>query len=232
MPTAPALVGKLAEFAAGRRAEVLAVDHVAPGCLELTLRADPPPGGWQPGHEVQFRVTRTKGRRYTVRAAGPTNPEHIAILAAADANGPGTRWLSRLRVGETVTAIAGRHRPLRGSGARRLYLGDGSALGTIDACARDADSIGVIETRPDAVAELSRTWPRFLFLAATDTPGGAALAWLTGAEPAVFGRVDGAVLLGHAQTIPRQRRILLDRALFPRQAIAVRPYWADGKEGL
>jgi NADPH-dependent ferric siderophore reductase len=232
MPTAPALVGKLAEFTAGRRADVLTADHVAPGHLELTLRADPPPGGWRPGHEVQFRVTRTKGRRYTVRAVGRTNPDHIQILIATEANGPGTAWLSRLRAGETITALAGRHRPLRGSGPRRLYLGDGSTLGTIDACVRDADSIGVIETRPDAVAELSRTWPRLLFLAATDTAGGAALAWLTGAGSAVFGRVDGAVLLGHAQTIQRERRFLLDRAVFPRQAVAVRPFWADGKEGL
>jgi NADPH-dependent ferric siderophore reductase len=232
VPTAPTLVGKLAELAVGRRAEVLAVEHVAPGYLELTLRADQPPGGWQPGHEVQFRVTATKGRRYTVRAVGPTDQEHIRILADTEANGPGTTWLGRLRAGDAVTTLAGRHRPLRGSGPRRLYLGDGSTLGTIDAYARDADSIGVIETRPDAVAELSRKWPRFLFLAATDTPGGAALVWLTGAEPAVLGRVDGVVLLGHARTIQRARQVLLDRASFPRRAVTVRPYWADGKEGL
>ncbi|MEV4643138.1 hypothetical protein AB0J80_37960 [Actinoplanes sp. NPDC049548] len=232
MPTAPALVGKLAELALGRRCGVVAVDHVAPGYLQLTLRADPPPGGWQSGHEVQFRVTATKGRRYTVRAVGQTDPDHIHILAVTDAHGPGTAWLSRLRAGETVIALAGRHRPLRGSGPRRLHLGDGSTLGTIDAYTSDTDSIAVIETRPDAVAALSGRWPRLLFLPATDTPGEAALAWLIGADPAAFGRADGAVILGHAQTIQRQRRILLDRALFPRQAITARAYWADGKEGL
>jgi NADPH-dependent ferric siderophore reductase len=40
------------------------------------------------------------------------------------------------------------------------------------------------------------------------------------------------VLLGHAQSIQRQRRALIDSAGLPRPAITVKAYWADGKEGL
>ena len=236
MPTAPALIGRLAELATGRRAEILTVDPVAPGYLELHLRADPPAGGWHPGHEVQFRVTPTEGRRYTVRAVGRSEPKHIHILAATEANGPGAVWLSRQRAGDATTILAGRHRPLRGIGPRRLYLGDGSALGTFDAYARDAENVVVIEARQVAVAALSARWPHFLFLPAGGTPGAATLTWLTEwlarTDVEVNSGTAGAVLLGHAQTIQHQRRLLLDSARFSRQAIVTRPYWADGRRGL
>jgi NADPH-dependent ferric siderophore reductase len=233
MPTAPAVIGNLAEAAIGRSAQVLAVGEPAPGFIELGLRAGPPPGGWQPGHEVQFRVTPTRGRRYTVCTVGDASPERISLLAATDANGPGTAWISRLRAGDAVTVLAGRHRPLRGTGPRRLYLGDSCTLATIDACARDRDdTTAVIEARPEAVASLAARWPRYLFLPATPTPGEATLTWLAHAGNDALRDLDGAVLLGHAQSIQRQRRALIDRAGLPRPAIAVRAYWADGKKGL
>ncbi|WP_410655036.1 hypothetical protein [Amycolatopsis sp. lyj-112] len=40
------------------------------------------------------------------------------------------------------------------------------------------------------------------------------------------------MLLGHAQSIQDQRRVLVDRRVLPRRAITTRPYWATGKEGL
>jgi NADPH-dependent ferric siderophore reductase len=221
MPTAPAILGNLAQAAIGRSARVLAVGEPAPGFIELGLRAGPPPGGWQPGHEVQFRVTPGKGRRYTVRSVGDASPEHISLLAATDANGPGTAWISRLRAGDPVTVLAGRHRPLRGTG-----------LATIDAYARDGKSAAVIEAQPEAVASLAARWPRYLFLPATPTPGEATLTWLTRSGSDALRDLEGAVLLGHAQSIQHQRRALIDSAGLPRPAITAKAYWADGKEGL
>ncbi|MEU2877669.1 hypothetical protein [Streptomyces sp. NPDC007070] len=234
MPRAPAVLGDLVESAMGRRAHLLDIGEPAPGFLELDMHAEPPPGGWHPGHEIQIRATPTQGRRYTVRTVGVTDPQRIGILVATEAEGPGTTWMRRLRVGSRTTVLAGRHRPLREHGTRLLYLGDGCALGTLDACAQGRDTpIVAVEVPADAVEPLADRWPRYRFLSAAEAPGDALRSWL---ERAVgndeLKNIDGAVLLGHAQSIQRQRRMLTDGLNLPRRAITTRPYWATGRAGL
>ncbi|RDG37198.1 SIP domain-containing protein [Streptomyces corynorhini] len=234
MPQAPAVIGNLVESALGRPARVLDVRRPAPGFIEWELHAAAPPGGWRPGHEVQFRVAPTLGRRYTVRTVGGPDLERIGILAATDASGPGTEWIRRLRAGDRMTLLAGRHRPLRETGTRRLYLGDGCALGTIDAYVQDgAGHVVAVEVPADSVAALAARRPRYHFLPATGAPGDALRSWLERAVgDDVFAELDGAVLLGHAQSLQQQRRALVDSRNLPRRAITTRPYWATGKEGL
>ncbi|MFI6341286.1 hypothetical protein [Streptomyces sp. NPDC050535] len=234
MPQAPAVIGNLVESALGRPAHVLDVRELAPGFIELELCAAAPPGGWHPGHEIQFRVAPTLGRRYTVRTVGGPDSEYIGILAATDAAGPGTAWIRRLRAGSRMTLLAGRHRPLRAGGTRRLYVGDGCALGTLDACAQGADApIVAVEVPADAVAALADRWPRYRFLPAREAPGDALQSWLERAlGGAEFADLDGALLLGHAQSVQRQRRALTDNGHLTRRAITTKPYWATGKEGL
>ncbi|MFS8203800.1 hypothetical protein ACLVWQ_34650 [Streptomyces sp. CWNU-52B] len=234
MPQAPAVIGDLVESALGRPAHVLDVREPAPGFVELELLAAAPPGGWQPGHEIQFRVTRTLGRRYTVRTVSGPDRARIGILAATGASGPGTAWIRGLRAGGRTTLLAGRYRPLREHGTRRLYLGDGCALGTIEACAQDGGAaIVAVEVPADAVATLTGRRPRYHFLPAGETPGDALQSWLERAlDEGGLAEVDGAVLLGHAQSVQRQRRALVERRNLPRRAVTTRPYWATGKEGL
>ncbi|WP_433217971.1 hypothetical protein ACQP00_11185 [Dactylosporangium sp. CS-047395] len=187
----------------------------APGFLELALRCAAPPGGWQPGHEVQFRVTPTQGRRYTVRTV---DGERIGLLIANAAGGPGSAFMRALRPGTETTVLTGRHRPMREPGTRRLYLGDGSALGTIDALAGPG-AVVVVAVGGDAVAPLARRFQGYHF---------GPHAW----REHLGDSFDGAVLLGHAQTVQVQRKALIEGGILPRRAVAVRAYWADGKTGL
>ncbi|WP_406147684.1 hypothetical protein [Streptomyces sp. NBC_01012] len=240
MPQAPAVIGKLVESALGRPAHVLGIREPAPGFIELELHAAAPPGGWHPGHEIQVRATPTLGRRYTVRTVGGPDSEHIGILAATAAAGPGTAWLRALRKGGRTTLLAGRHRPLRETGTRRLHLGDGCALGTLDAHAHaHAHTWGAgaplvaVEVPADAVAALAGRWPRYRFLPADGAPGDALQSWLERAiADGAFTDLDGALLLGHARSVQRQRSALIDSRILSRRAITTRPYWATGKEGL
>ncbi|MGX6446493.1 hypothetical protein ACVU7I_00275 [Patulibacter sp. S7RM1-6] len=234
MPKAPALVGKLAETLMGRRAHVLRTEHIASDFLEVEFRAEPPAGGWRPGHEVQVRATPTEGRRYSVRTVEA--PDRITILTVLHGDGPGTRWLQSLRPRAETTLLAGRYAPLRLTGARRLLIGDGSAFGTLDAYASvDAQAPTVVVEAPSAAVDwLRRRWPRYRFVPALpDDPGAMTQAWL---DEALRGDdlagVDGALLLGHAQSIQRQRRALVGAGLLDRRAITTRPYWATGKAGL
>ncbi|TDD87188.1 hypothetical protein E1293_08355 [Actinomadura darangshiensis] len=232
MPQAPTLIGKLAESLMGRRARVLDLGEPAPGFVEVELRAEAPPGGWRPGHEIQVRASATQGRRYTVRTVNGRDPERVTVLATTQAAGPGAHWIRGLRTGAWITVLTGRHRPLREHGTRRLCLGDGCALGTIDAYAR-TEHITAIEVSSEALRPLADRWPRHHFVAAEGAPGDALQSWLEQAsvEGGLAG-ADGALLLGHAQSIQRQRRTLVDGGILPRRAITTKPYWATGKQGL
>ncbi|WP_431036395.1 hypothetical protein ACQYWQ_20240 [Streptomyces sp. P6-2-1] len=233
MPTAPAALGRLVEGRIGRSARVTSVRAPAPGFLEVEMDAEAPPGGWHPGHEVQFRVTPTQGRRYTVRSVSGPDARRIGLLAATAADGPGTDFLRRLRPGDRTTVLAGRHRPLRERGARRLYTGDASALGTLDALAGGGSSpTVVVEVPARAAAWVAETRPAFHVLAAAPDPGAELLRRLERElREGAFTEVDGAVLLGHAGTVQRARRTLLAAGL-DRGACTVRAYWAEGKRGL
>ena len=235
MPQAPAFLGNLAQAALGRRARVLDVSAPAPGFRELQLAADAPPGGWHPGHEIQFRVTPTLGRRYTVRTVrNSPESERIEILVDTAPSGPGAAWISRLQPGDDMTLLAGRHRSSLRNGARLLCLGDACSLGTLDAY--DNGNPGadiVIEVREKALPHLAIRWPKYHFVPANGAPGDALQSWLkTAIVAGELSDIDGAWLLGHAQSIQRHRKTLIEELGLARRSVTVRPYWADGKYGL
>ncbi len=234
MPTAPAIVGNLVESAIGRHGRAVNITQPAPGFLDLDLDIAPPPGGWRPGHEIQFRVAPTLGRRYTVRWVDERNPARIRILAAIHASGPGTAWIRRLRAGTDVTLLAAPHIRLRQSGVRRLYLGDGSSIGTIDAYVNtDRQHVVVVEVPTEAIAALKDRWPFYHFVPVMRMPGDALQIWLeNAASRGELAGLNGAVLLGHAQSIQRQRQALKENQVLPRRAVTTKPYWANGKQGL
>ncbi|MER5455632.1 hypothetical protein ABT008_12705 [Micromonospora sp. NPDC002389] len=228
------MLGTIAEALLGRTGRVEDVIEPFPGFLDVSLRADPPQGGWHPTQELQFRVTPTRSRRYNVRTVDPGHADRIGLLIATRATGPGTTWAKQLRAGAETTILAGRHIPLRLPGTRRLYLGDSSALGTIDALTHDRTGhLVAVEVPPAAVAALAQRWPRHHFIPATPLPGDALQHWLDATTDAgTLDGIDGALLLGHAQSLQRQRRHLLQHQVLPRRAIVTKPYWATGREGL
>jgi NADPH-dependent ferric siderophore reductase len=232
MPTFPTLIGRLAETLSGYPAEVLRVAEAAPGFLDIEFHIDGPGGGWQPGHEVQLMATPTEARRYT--AYRVPEPDRIQVLVTLDADGPGTAWIRRLRPGGEVTLVAARHRPLRVHGERTLFLGDGSALGSLDAYSETCQAPRVVvEVPAESIAPLREHWPGFRFLPAETTPGAVTHKWLEDALARdEFGDIDGALLLGHAGSIQQQRRALIAGGVLDRRAITTKPYWATGKKGL
>lgn len=233
MPSSPTVMGNLIEAALGRPAQVLDRAESAPGFLALTLRVPAPRGGWQPAHEIQFRVTPRDGRRYTVQAVDEHQTDRITILIAPDTGGPGSAWMRRLEVGDQMTALAAPHAPIRQHGTRRLYLGDSSALGTIAALTRNHNMLAAIEVPPASAPFLRNHWPGFRFVPAGQTPGHALQRWLEHSlEAGELADIDGAVLLGHAQSLHNQRRALLMHQVVNRKNITMRPYWANGKRGL
>ncbi|GAA3666991.1 hypothetical protein [Microbacterium marinilacus] len=231
MPKAPAVIGNIIHSTLGRTGIVQDITKPAPGFIELAIDAAPPSGGWQRGHELQIRVTPTESRRYNVTTIDPSVPSHIRVLAALDAGGPGTRLLERLQTGQRIQLLAGPHQPLKLHGNRRLAVGDASALGTFDSYIGDGSHHVVVEVHEEAIAALEVRWPRYVFFPATARPGDAIQDWLR-SGPAGIDGIDAGLLLGHAQSIQRQRALLVERYGIHRRSITTKPYWSTGKEGL
>jgi hypothetical protein len=86
--------------------------------------------------------------------------------------------------------------------------------GTIDAYARGGnESVVAVEVPADAVAALAGRWTHCRFVPAAGAPDDALQSWL--GQAAVAG-LDGGLLLGHAESIQRQRRARRRRAAAPR----------------
>jgi NADPH-dependent ferric siderophore reductase len=233
MPSSPTIMGNLIETALGRPVHVLDSIESAPGFLTLVLTVPAPRGGWQPAHEIQFRVTPRDGRRYTVQAVDERDTDRITLLIGPDTGGPGSAWTRRLELDQQKTALVAPYAPIRQHGTRRLYLGDSSALGTIAALARNVDMPVAIEIPAASAPSLRSQWPEFRFVPAGKTPGDALQRWLEQSlDAGELADIDGAVLLGHAQSLQRQRNALLAHQAVGRKHITTKPYWANGKRGL
>lgn len=203
---------------------MLGAREIVPGYYELRLRASPPPRGWRAGHEIQLRTEAGPARHYTVWRA---EPDEITVLADTAGGGPGASLVRSLAAGAEVPVSAGPYTSLRQNGSRRLYAGDLSALGTIDAYVRGSADHSVVIEAPFAVAgALAECWPGYRFL-----PTGGDLLSFVESLSAADG-LDGAVLLGSAQSIQAWRAALVGRKVVARRAITTKPYWAAGRSGL
>ncbi len=235
MPSMPGLLATITEKSFGHRATVTAAERISPHFLRVDLGVEPLKSGWKAGQDIQFRIDNNTFRHYSVMAVDEAGAA-ISVLFELCADGPGSRWAAALDAGREVVVL-GMNTPLPDRPGNHLYLGDGSTVGTIHGltAGRDAHgpASGAIEVHAEDRAVLAELLPGIDVLPAAAVPGDAVGDWIEatlGAPEAV--RYDAASLFGHAQSIQRQRRILLTRAGLPRKAIATKPYWATGKTGL
>ncbi|MET8054590.1 hypothetical protein ABZU75_44160 [Streptosporangium sp. NPDC005286] len=91
----------------------------------------------------------------------------------------------------------------------------------------------VIEVPSEALTPLGDRWPRYRFLPIEGAPGNALQTWLEhAAAGGGLAGIDGALVLGHAQSIQHQRHALINNQILPRRAITTKPYWATGRQGM
>lgn len=116
---------------------------------------------------------------------------------------------------------------------RRLFLGDETTVGVLhamtSAITEQVPVLGAVEVRAGEEHIVAPLVPRLRVVTRQTAPGAALDAWLaTTTLPPGQGTV---YLLGHGQSIQRQRDVLLARGL-DRKLIRSRACWADGKRGL
>jgi NADPH-dependent ferric siderophore reductase len=152
-----------------------------------------------------------------------------------DTGGPGARWARRLRTGQAVTFGRPEGSFVLRDGGYHVFAGEETAAVAFGAMVRalpaETPVYGIIEAdEPDDRLPLARPlhwqYRHGRSAAASPTLLEAFTQLELPAEPGV------AYLAGEARTIQLLRRHLVSERGWPRQAIALKPFWTPGKRGL
>jgi NADPH-dependent ferric siderophore reductase len=229
-------------LAAARRLafEVVESDQISPSMQRIVLTApELADFRYEPGQDVMLLVAadgaRPIRRRYTIRSLDrPALALTLNIVRHTD--GPGERWVSGARPGDSIEGIGPRGKITTSPAAEwHLFMGDESAMPAIIAMTEslpgDADATLVIEI-PDPGDEQELLAPARTRLSWLHRLSGAAgdLALLS-AEAAEIELLPGnghAYLFGEASVVLRLREILAARGLRQDQ-ISPKAYWGRGR---
>ena len=194
---------------------------------------------YEPGQDVMLLVaadgTRPIRRRYTIRSLDrPALALTLNIVRHAD--GPGERWVSAARPGDSIEGIGPRGKITSSLAADwHLFMGDESAMPAILAMTEslpgDADATLVIEVpAPDDEQELlapARTRLSWLHRV-SGAAGDPALLSAEAADIELPAGNGHAYLFGEASVVLRLREILTARGLRQDQ-ISPKAYWGRGR---
>ncbi len=189
---------------------------------------------WSPGMEVEFRVSNTQFRHYTV-SRWNAGTGHLDILFFLHGNTPGSNWARALVPAETVTVIGPAGRFLLDQACtNHVFLGDETTIGLFLAF-RDCLGPGSVYSGAIECDGKHITLPHRLGLEVdavkrwANSRGQALSGWLADTlldiEDATY------YIAGHAATNKLLQRRLMDYGV-PSSRIKVKAYWADGKKGL
>lgn len=232
MPTLPGVLADRMDRWMGRPSRTTSVEQLSPGLIRVRFEGEALRGRrWVPGSEIEFRVSTRDFRHYTPTAFDD-EAGAIDVVFQLHGSGPGVDWVRGVAVGDDVMVLGPGGRPWLREGRRHAFVGDASALGLfaslLAALPSEATAYGVVEVPAADVGAAAALVPGLTVVAATDTPGQAALSWLDGSLPAL---PDHAYLAGHAQSIQRHRAVLCAGGL-RRKDVVTKPFWATGKAGL
>jgi len=229
-------------LAAARRLsfEVAESERISPSMQRIVLTApELIDFRYEPGQDVMLLVaadgTRPIRRRYTIRSLDrPALAMTLNVVRHGD--GPGERWVSGARPGDSIEGIGPRGKITTSPAADwHVFMGDESAMPAILAMTEslpgDADATLVIEIPgPDDEQELlapARTRLSWLHRLSADA-GAPALLSAEAAEIELPPGNGHAYLFGEASVVLRLREILTTRGLRQDQ-ISPKAYWGRGR---
>ena len=229
-------------LAAARRLsfEVAESERISPSMQRIVLTApELIDFRYEPGQDVMLLVaadgTRPIRRRYTIRSLDrPALAMTLNVVRHGD--GPGERWVSGARPGDSIEGIGPRGKITTSPAADwHVFMGDESAMPAILAMTEslpgDADATLVIEIPgPDDEQELlapARTRLSWLHRLSADA-GAPALLSAEAAEIELPPGNGHAYLFGEASVVFRLREILTARGLRQDQ-ISPKAYWGRGR---
>lgn len=220
--------------------KVVESDRLSPSIQRIRLTAAELAGfSYAPGQDIMLLVaadgTRPVRRRYTIRSFDPRD-RLLTMNIVLHGEGPGERWLTSARPGDSIEGIGPRGKITTSPTADwHLFMGDESAMPAILAMTEslppDADATLVIEVPdPDDEQEIlarARTRVSWLHRLGRE-PGDPALLAAEAAEVELPAGAGHVYLLGEASAVLKLREILGGRGIAADQ-VSPKAYWGRGR---
>ncbi|EDM37289.1 putative iron transport/utilisation related protein [Pedobacter sp. BAL39] len=242
MPRVPKWLGDAMESVLASKyltVRVSSVTLLTDTLCQLNLSGDFQGLDFHPGYAIDFRVNDNDFRHYTP-SAFDAQEGTCEILIHLHGNGPGSDFISRLKVGEVLKMVIPRGRKLYQPDHQfHFFFGDETALGLFkllreEIHAADQHYTGVLELSEENLALPARLGMRLKTVTKNpDDPGRYAAASLHAMKtgyPHIFHQ-GIFYLIGNAASIQHVKRTLRHMGVAVKN-IRTEAYWMKGKAGL
>ena len=242
MPRIPKWLGDTIETVFSRMitpADVTSVECIFPELKKVVMKGDFLKTNFIPGSVVEFRVTATEFRHYTVSDFDKEG-QTCEMLVYLHGRGVGSKWAQNLKVGDRLGLMGPTNRMKYKSGYKEHFIfGDETSLGLMQFMSNQAEHS---RHKYFCLAELDASnyrWPDALGISATvvdkeyDPAARFAVEFITGKPEAFWEQwKDSAFYLtGRAKSIQAVRKALVAKGIAMKN-VFTEPYWAEGKRGL
>jgi NADPH-dependent ferric siderophore reductase len=241
MPSVPKWVANAMENVFSnqvRKVIVTEIKYLSPYILKLTFSGDLINTTFKAGQAIAIRVSDTDFRNYTPSCWDSENGA-FQVIFHLHGNGPGSRYISRLKLGDTVTIVLPRGFDLyKKEHKYHFFFGDETTIGLFESLRLIIDNnnqeyIGILELNHDTLACNIQTNFGLELVPSSVEKAQNAISCLEKLPEQVWKLwKEGAFyLMGNGRSIQRFRNALKEKGVNIRN-IKTQPYWVEGKSGL
>jgi NADPH-dependent ferric siderophore reductase len=242
MPRIPKWLGDTIETVFSRMitpVEVTSVEYFLPELKKIVMKGDLSKMHFTPGNVIEFRVTDTEFRHYTISAFNKESQTCEMLIYLHD-RGVGSKWAHNLKAGDKIGMMGPTSRiKYKTDYEAHFIFGDETSIGLMQFMAKEAAQRGQSCYCLAELDEPNRRWleslaisarivekeyapaAKFAVEAILEMPAGSWAQW----SSAAF------YLTGRAKSIQAVRKALTARGVAMKN-IFTEPYWAEGKKGL
>ncbi|ANH80482.1 hypothetical protein A8C56_05290 [Niabella ginsenosidivorans] len=242
MPRIPKWLGDTMETVFSRMiipVEVTGTEYLFPDLKRVIMEGDFTKARYAPGNVIEFRVTDTDFRHYTL-SAFDREKGICEMLVYLHGRGVGSNWAATLKVGSRARLMGpGGKIKYKEAATRHFVFGDETSVGLMECITREAMKRGhtcycLAELDPPHHSWTHRLGFQAVTVEKDYEPAARYAAESIAAMDAAFWQQwkDAAFYItGRAKSIQAVRRVLVQKGITLKN-ILTEPYWAEGKTGL
>jgi len=242
MPHIPKWLGDTIETVFSRMitpVEVSGVEYFLPDLKKIVMKGDFSKLNFLPGNVIEFRVTATEFRHYTVSAFDKAQQTCEMLIYLHD-RGVGSKWAQNLKTGDKLGLMGPTSRiKYKTDHKAHFIFGDETSVGLMQFMAKEAGRRGHSYHCLAELDESNCRWLEALDIPACVVskeyePAARPAVEAIAARPADFWQQwsnAAFYLTGRAKSIQAVRKALVAQGIAMKN-IFTEPYWAEGKKGL
>lgn len=243
MPRIPKWLGDTMETVFSRMiipVSVAGVEYIFPGLKKIIMQGDFSKIKFTPGNVIEFRVTDTDFRHYTI-SNFDKEKGICEMLVYLHGQSVGCKWIENLKAGDSLKMMGpGGKLSYQFSFQQHFVFGDETSLGLIlcmeEAALKNKQSFfGLIELEKKHLEWINYLNSKSINSAEScfENPAKPCIDLLNNMENYFGENIDDTCfyLTGRAKSIQAFRKFLTEKGISYKQ-IKTEPYWAEGKKGL